>query len=215
MVESKTVPCFVRIILGDIEMRIMLSGLMTVILILFAMTASATDWVGQTVLVTKDTLLCDYFHMQKVRILRKAGDFQSVAAYIMEGYCTNAPKSFYATITSDTSSFDDYALVEVVYKGKSAWASKGSPLCCYLKSGDELILYNPNKKGDLIAVLRKAAVATDKARRAEFKTATPNKRLEECDRARQHLKDLKGAGLTGTAQYKRETDFVAACAAKD
>jgi len=91
-------------------------------------------WEGKLALVPKDTLLCDFSHMERALMLAKSGDKQSVEAYAKQGYCMYAPNSFYATVTNDASLFTDPDLVEITYKGKSIWAAMNDIKCCYKRS---------------------------------------------------------------------------------
>ena len=108
------------------------------------------------------------------------------------------------TVTDDTSTFEDNALVEVTFNGDSAWTRKSTLLCCYLKSDKEWVLCHPDRPAELSA-------AREKIREAEMKEATPEKKTGECDRAVQHLNDLRGAGMYNTSQYRKEAEFVKEC----
>ena len=112
-----------------------------VILIIFTLPAyaKAADWKGKTVRISKGTLICDYFHIEKAMIFLSAGDKDSVIAYIEKGYCTQAPNSFYAAVVTDTSSFSDNPMVEIVLKGESGWVARHNPVCCYMQSNGERV----------------------------------------------------------------------------
>lgn len=177
---------------------------------MFISHAYAEDWKGNNIRVSVATLMCDYFHMEKALILQAAGNNSSIQAYKDKEYCAIAPKSFYATVVEDTSTFSDNPMVEVVLDGVSTWVSKGRTQCCYAHIGGKWEYYG--SKDQLRKLEARQVVVREADRKTAWEAATTKKRAEECAQAKQHLTDLKGAGLVGTAQYKREFTFVGNCA---
>jgi len=108
-----------------------MKNLTIIALIIFSSQAYAAGWEGQLVKISKNTLLCSYSYMEKALILQKAGDTDSIQAFINKGSCSKAPSDFYATVVKDASDFTDPKLAEVMVKGESIWGAMEDMDCCY------------------------------------------------------------------------------------
>lgn len=176
-------------------------------------TAIAEGWKGKNILVKPASLLCDYFHIEKALILLRAEDRDPINSWVNKGYCVVTANSFHATVIDDTSSFSNWPSVQVFHKGDEWWVSKGHSQCCYTKSNGEWKFYDPVK---LRAERTARLIATFEAEReAKRQAEAKEKEANKCPLARQHLNDLKGAGLFGTAQYEKTLAIVEECAGEN
>jgi len=146
----------------------------------------AKDSTDRTILVTRNSLVCDYFHLKKAEILLGAGDFDALAAYISMGYCVRTRKSIYATALEDTSSYSDDSAIEFTVAGESVWVAKRSTICCFRRNDA-----GEWKRIDAVNV-----------------SNSPNEGTK-CAKAKEHIQELKGAGFAGSAQYNNWADYIA------